>query len=439
MTREWPIEWAEVRASPKQREFQECFFQRSAAGRRASIFFAYGGNRSGKSFVAGVLCFGKYLRDQAVDRDVFWCVGQTFDRSVSGQQRELSRALPRSMLQSQRWDQKIGFGTNRRLVLPTRDGGTCTVEFRSADQELKTFEQESLRGVWVDEAIPEALYDRLLPRLVDRDGWLLYSDIPEQWWHLMRLVHAPPEAAVHCRQFTIYDNAHNLPAGAIEELVARLTQDQRRMRIHGEYLPMEGIVFKEWDPGRHLIRPFPVPAYWPRWRFIDVGGSAPTACGWVAMDEQEVSYVYREYYERFAQVGKAAAHILEASRREQTRATWMDPAAWATDSGRPALAVLYQEAGLPCVPWPRVNVMGEHAMVQKVRYALENDKLFVFNTCLNMAREMATWKHRCDADGRPLATDAYENDNNHLLDGLKGHFATLPTFDLAGAIAVASE
>lgn len=140
----YPIEVAELRASDKQVRFQRAFFARQHPedGRPVDVFVAMGANRSGKSFVGGVMCMAKYIRDVAKDGDWFWCVGQTLDRSIGGQQKQLWQALPRWMFGKQQWDDKGGFakGKHAKLVLPTSDGGKCLVEFRSADQDDSTFE-----------------------------------------------------------------------------------------------------------------------------------------------------------------------------------------------------------------------------------------------------------------------------------------------------------
>jgi hypothetical protein len=64
---------------------------------------------------------------------------------------------------------------------------------------------------------------------------------------------------------------------------------------------MEGVVYKEFMDQRRPRapdRPVPdPPADWPRWRLIDYGASAPTACLWVALAPNEHAYVYREYYQ----------------------------------------------------------------------------------------------------------------------------------------------
>lgn len=314
----FPIELAELRASDKQLRFQRAFLdRRDDVGRRCDIFAALGGNRSGKSICAGWLCFARYLRDVARNGDWFWCVGQTLDRSIGGQQKEVWNSLPKWMFsacgQNQTWGEKLGFGMYRKIVLPTSDGGRCLVEFRSADQNPSTFEQAKLAGVWCDERLPEEIYDRLLPRIVDRDGFIVYSDIPEQWWQLERLVNAPPDAGVFFEHFKMTDNAANLPPGSIEKVSARMTADERRQRIEGEFVVMEGLVYKEFVDTVHTIDPFAIPAEWPKWRLIDYGASAPTACAWVTIAPNETCYVYREYYERDRSISDHARTILRAS------------------------------------------------------------------------------------------------------------------------------
>ena len=450
MVPECAIELAVLNASEKQRRLMRAFFDRQDEdGRKLDIFACLGGNRSGKSFTAGVLCFALYLRDYAKDGDWFWCIGQNLDRSVGGQQQELWKALPRWMFGDQVWDEKNGFGMARAIVLPTRDGGKCLVEFRSADQAPHTFEQAKLTGVWIDERVAETIFGRLLSRIVDRDGWIIYSDLYEQFWQFERLVEAKPEAGVLCIRFTMYDNAHNLPEGIIDRRKAQMSTEEQAQKIMGELVLMEGIVYKEYrdtyKPNGHLVTPFAIPGNgkppyhggnWPRWRLIDYGASAPTAGLWVALAPNEHLYAYREYYQRGLSVAKNAEAIVAMSEGEHYVATLMDPHAVdkppVTYGAAKSIAEQYEEAGIPSTGWPFVNVMGEHAMVQRVKYRLEHNMLWVFDHLLNFRREMRSWKHQCDKEGRPLAKDAYENDNNHLLDDLKGFLGTNPTFTQTG-------
>lgn len=436
--RAFPIEWAESKASAKQLAFQKNFFDRADdTGRRCDIFVALGGNRSGKSIGAGRLCFAKYLRDYARDGDCFWCVGVTLDRSILGQQQELWQALPRWMFgPEQVWSEKIGFGMHRKITLPTSDGGKCLVEFRSADQNPSTFEQAKLAGVWCDERLPEEIYDRLLPRIIDRGGWILYSDIPEQWWQMERLVNAKAEAGVLFQLFTMHDNAHNLPDGAIATTMARMTADQIRQRIKGEFCIMEGLVYREYSDERHVVPagafPGGIPADWPKWRAIDYGASAPTACLWMTIAPNECAYVYREYYQANLSVDKNAKAILAMSGNERYTKTLIDPHAYdpppITYGASKTIAQQYADAGVFATGWPFVQVMGEHAMVQRVKFRLENDTLRVFEGCVNLRREFRSWKYVTDKEGKPKAQDAFENDRNHALDCVKAWLGTSPCF-----------
>lgn len=441
----FPIEMAEVRASTKQLRFQRMFFdRRDEDGRRVNVMVALGGNRSGKSICAGRLCFAKYLRDRARNGDTFWCVAVTLDRSIGGQQKELWQALPRWMFGDQTWSEKIGFGAHRKVTLPTFDGGTCLVEFRSADQHPSTFEQAKLTGVWCDERMSESIYDRLLPRVIDRDGWILYSDIPEQVWQHERLVNAEPAAGVYFEHFEMHDNAHNLPPGAIEKTAAQMTPDERRKRIEGLFVVLEGVVYREYNDETHTIDPFRIPANWPKWRAIDYGSSAPTACTWLTIGDDETCYVYREYHQANLSIEKNAAAIIALSvdhtgRPEAYRKTLMDPHAVdqppVVYGAAKTIAQQYADAGIVSTGWPFVQVLGEHAMVQRVKQRLEVKMLRVFKTCTHTRREFRSWRYKTDAEGKPLASDAFSNENCHLLDTIKGFFGTRPCFS-AGTVTV---
>lgn len=453
---EWEkIEDFELRASSKSIRFQKAFFLRAdETGRRCNKFVAVGGNRSSKSVTCARLCFSKYLRDVAKNGDRFWVGSQNLDRSISGSQKEIWEALPAELFCGKVWEPKNGFGGHAKVVIHTRDGGYAAVEFRSADQELKTFESDKLRGVMWDENLPEALYNRLLPRLIDLRGFFLYSDINNQAWPIERLEEAPPEAGVYYQNFSMYDNAQNLPPGAIEEFMAGIPQEEIDLRVHGKPGAMEGVVFKQYFDHIHAVDDFIIPIEVPKWRNIDFGESAPLAVSWSAITPNEHIWVYREHYERGKSVYANAKMIHEASGAqwrevqrgkdelhekpwtqlvayggEQYVKNYLDPACFGDSNGsRVTIAQQFEDCGIKCEPWPRVNQMGEHAMVAKFKYRLENKTWHVFKSCAFMRREMRIWKHKLDKDGKPVAADAYEHGNNHLVDGQKGFIAGNPTF-----------
>jgi hypothetical protein len=175
-----------------------------------------------------------------------------------------------------------------------------------------------------------------------------------------------------------------------------------------------------------------IPDDWPRWRAIDYGGSAPTACCWFAVSPIEKVYLYREHYQPNMPIERHAKAIIAASAGERYVKTLMDPHAVDPPpiyyGAAKTIAQQYAEAGITATGWPFVQIMGEHAMVQAVKFRLEHDTLQVFNTCRNVIREFRSWKYKCDKDGKPIASDCFEKGNEHTLDTIKGFIATRPSF-----------
>jgi hypothetical protein len=450
------IGFAEDHASDKQEQFQHAFETRKDDGRRVDIFAAMGANRSGKTIAGCWMCFAKHLRDRAQAGDVYWCIAPTLDRSIAGQQKELWKSLPKWMFGEETYQAKIGFGGHRKIVLENNEGGKFVVEFHSADQDATVFEQEAVSGIWIDESCPESVYDRLLARIIDRRGFIIITDIYEQFWYMERLKEADPTAGVYFQVLTMYDNSGNLPEGEIETAKARMTADEQKLRIYGELTVMEGIVFKTYRDDHHAINPFKIPSHWPRWRYIDYGGSSPTACGWIAIGDNEKAYIYREHYEKGRTIlanakmihAASDAECVEVKRSSDSKheqdwtqlvakggetyiATFLDPHAWDKAPGHGvSLAQQFEDAGIPCQPWPFVQKMGEHAMIERIKRRFECDMLSVFKSCTAHRREFRVWKHKFDKDGKPDPSDAYEKGNNHLIDGLKGFFGTNPVFTI---------
>ena len=431
------IELAEARASDKQLAFQEDFF-----ARRHRTYAALGGNRSGKSVLCGVMCFAKWIRDRATHGDLFWCTSPTSEKSL-GQQKLLWNTLPRWMFGKFSFDEKNGFDGQRPIVTTVLPNGrgTCVINFKNNEQSHSTFEQDAVNGVWADERLPYEIFQRLIPRTIDRQGWILYSDIPEQDWHWFDLFNAESAKQVLCFVLSMYDNQGNLPAGEIELAAARMSTEERDMRIWGKFRRLGGVVFKEFSD-EMIIPTFAIPSHgvypsesnWPRWRMLDYGGSSPTACPWVAIAPNECAYVYREYYQKFSNVHTTAmalkdAGINAAGEVEEYVDEFIDPAAWNTEHGNEVcIADQYALEGFSFSPWPRMNEFGERAAVEILKRRMEVGKFKVMKHCVETIRELRAWKYKLDAEGNPLASDVYENKNNHLIDGLKGLFATRPCF-----------
>lgn len=73
-----------------------------------------------------------------------------------------------------------------------------------------------------------------------------------------------------------------------------LPEKQRKALLDGDWNIFDGQFFPEWDEDIHVIKPFPIPAWWRRYVALDYGFDMLAAL-WIAVDDQGRGYVYREY------------------------------------------------------------------------------------------------------------------------------------------------
>jgi len=95
----------------------------------------------------------------------------------------------------------------------------------------------------------------------------------------------------------------------------------------GEFAYVSGRWWKEFDREIHVIKTFTPPAHWKRYRFIDAGYSAPTACAWVAVhDKEPIIFIYREFYKSGLIIDKRCEEIIAMSgnRRRREEGIWME-------------------------------------------------------------------------------------------------------------------
>lgn len=422
-------------AGERQAHDAEVFHSRYEHG--VDILCMIGGNRSGKSVCAGWMCIGQHLRDYSNDQDVYWCVAPTVEKSIAGQQKELWQALPHSMFGAKvAYDEKRGFGgppTTIVLSLPN-DRGTCVVRFKTAaqyDSDPASFEQEKVAGIWVDETIPEGLFDRLVARVLDLRGFILISTIPDADWMSERFEDSKPGEGVHFSKYCMSDNAHNLPEGTIERALRDWTDEESQMRIYGNFRFLSGRVYKEFIrelcPAGHLVKPFPIPSSWPKWRGLDHGHRHPTVCLWMALAPNDTAYIYREYYQTEKAVPVHARNILLRSSGERYVCPVVaDPAIYKRDQANlSSIADEYLKCGLRCRPARRCSRNeGEWAQVQLVkRWLLRRGPLGpalqVFQDCQGLISDMRRWKYKSDREGKPLDSDSFQDRDNDGCDVLR--------------------
>lgn len=426
---ERPYEYGYPGASPKQLELAEKFNSRQYRG-----IFVAGGNRSGKTSAMWHMCGLSWIRDRAKNGEQYWLVAPSFQKLTQDVHQWVYEALPKSMFGDRPYNKANGFGLNSSLELFLPDGrGSVKVVFKSEEQDLQKFESSSVNGVIWTEAEREDVFDALWPRLVDTRGWMLIDYLPTQPWHYTRLKNHDNESWYHTI-FSMMDNRHNLPEGTIEQFMATNTQETIDLRVHGKYKITEGIVYKQFNPERHVVEPFEIPKHWPRFRALDHGYDHPAACLWAAMAPDGTLYVYQELYERLHIVRELCEKIVRRSEGESYMVTVADPSIFSvTGSDAGPISDQYMRGGVDVMPGVRSNIVGEHALVDQVKLWFQSDRIKFFGPektgpCANAIREHLVWRYKRTHDGLPHAKEQYEDRNNHAVDALKYLIAYGPRF-----------
>ncbi len=176
---------------------------------------------------------------------------------------------------------------------------------QGTDIDLVLFDEEIVHHDWFPEAIT---------RLVDRAGWFMWGATPQTGTQQLYDLHLRAESwrddveaglaspsdvppVVECFM-SVFDNPH-LPEKARDEWIESLDEDQRRVRVQGEFA-ISGIKIYDayfFPRGIHGVEPFPVPASWTRFAFIDPGAQV-CAVLFAAVPPMKAPLVLEEGVER---------------------------------------------------------------------------------------------------------------------------------------------
>lgn len=181
-------------------------------------------------------------------------------------------------------------GAARRFYYSS--GSICDV--LSQDQDLNVFESSDYDFVWFDEPMPRHIFNAVWRGLTDRGGYAVFTGTPitEPWLYEE---YKKAEAGDDIR-WAIFgkteDNAINLGDGnkelglkRIEQFAEMLDPEERAARLDGQFLQMQGLIFKGWSRAQHLIKPFPWPSNWPIIESIDPHPRKPYGFSMVGLAE----------------------------------------------------------------------------------------------------------------------------------------------------------
>lgn len=213
-----------------------------------------------------------------------------------------------------------------------------------------TFRRGKLTWIWaeeateLDEADIDILDDRLRGELTNPNLYyqitLSFNPVSITHWIKAKCFDVR-HPAVFTHHSTYQDNLFIDPAYHARMLL-RKEQDPEGYRVYGlgDWGLLGGQFFSMWRDSLHVVKPFPIPDGWMRFRSMDWGSYHPYCVGWYAVDYDGNLWKYRELYgyggkanvgtkETAAQVAARIAEM-EKHERRQMRYGVLDNACWAS-------------------------------------------------------------------------------------------------------------
>jgi phage terminase large subunit-like protein len=246
-----------------------------------------GANRSGKSTLAmrEVLWRATMTHPYKEVRpcEVIWCGFVDFGFYNKVTKRLFDEWVPKNYL--------IQFHeTEKWAKLKRKDGGTCVIFFLSYESGRMSWQGGAVDFIWLDEELPLEIYQEASARLVDRRGQMLLTQTPVSGigWiydtiYLPAMTDTRKQTQIVHMPLAKRDPSQPYEIGEImvphmdREQVVRMAlttcrdDDERAIRIFGEFRGRTGGVYKIYDPDVHLIPAFRVPEHFVVWGGVDPG------------------------------------------------------------------------------------------------------------------------------------------------------------------------
>jgi len=221
----------------------------------------------------------------------------------------------------------------------------------------------------------------------------------------------------------VYDNPALLQHDkGYVKMLENLSPRLKKAWLFGDWDIFEGQFFEEFDREIHVCHSFVIPSHWRVYRTMDYGLDM-LAVLWIAVDEQNRAYVFRELYKPNMLISQAAEAI-KSMTNEPIYATLAPPDMWnrRQETGK-SVADIFAQHGILLSKSSNQRVQGWLAMKEWLKpvEAEEGDRctaaLRIFPNCVNLIRCLPALQ--TDAKNpNDCATEPHEI--THAPDALRG-------------------
>src|SRR3990167_2623614 len=403
---------------------------------KSRIRLVSGGNRAGKTFfgTAEVVWIGlgihphrKHIKPPVTiwiasdshekNRDVFWPLFQ--------------QLMPRKEIKD------VTYGPRGSIMRVELVNGTEYV-WKSFEADRTSYQGAAIPFIWLDEEPKEDIFTECLMRGMTCRGEILITmtavrGITWVYHKLYRPALKDPKAGIGIHRFPTRENK-TIPRDELKRLEGSLSEDDRRIRLEGEFISREGLIYKEFSENVHVIpwRPAPrdvfhLEGYDPGFHTFGVVMAYADGAGNLV--------VFDEVYEHDASLTGVKGIVHEKRREHKTHNPdcVIDKSACSTHVGmeKPVRDQL-MEKPFPvfCVPGSNDREGGIYRVKEYLRYikdpetgaVVKKPKLLIMDNCKNLIYEFQNYHWSSGKTHKTVEktmVDKVNKQNDHLLDALR--------------------
>lgn len=254
-----------------------------------------------------------------------------------------------------------------------------------------------MRNFWIN------WQEVLRPTLTDTKGEVLFISTPKGFNHFYDLFNLQEKDSDYKSfHFTTYDNPF-IPEEEIEKAKKEITDDRFAQEYLADFRKSSGLVYKEFERGRHTFEKLPQRQYLETIAGVDFGYTNPTCVLVAKRDYDNNFWITTEWYK----TGKTNTEIIEYAKTLGANKFYPDPA-------EPDRIEEMRRAGL--------NVQEVNKDVEKgidsVRELLKTFRLHISRECLNLIQEFETYSYPEKKEDKN-EPEAPIKENDHCLDALR--------------------
>ena len=206
-----------------------------------------------------------------------------------------------------------------------------------------------------------------------------------------------------------------------------LPEKEKKALLDGDWNIFEGMYFSEFKTDIHTIEPFEIPKEWNKYITLDYGLDM-LAVLWIAVDNQDNAYVYKELYESNLIISEAARRIKEVNGSDNIICRYAPPDLWQrkSNTGEDS-AEVFRKNGIALVKSNNDRIQGWYAVKEYIKInktrdeqtgaSIETSKLKIFRNCLNLIRTLPQLQYD---EKNPNDVAHQPHELTHINDALRG-------------------